>query len=193
VRMIDQLLDLTRARAGGGIEVQPRETNLADLCNQAIDEIELAFPRWTISRAFVGELDGAWDSDRLLQIISNLVSNAGQHGRPEGVLAVRLDGGHPDAVTMVIHNGGAIPESLLPNLFDPFRGSRQRPDASRGLGLGLFIVKEIARAHGGAVEVRSSAQDGTTFTVRLPRRTSRSRAFDTTPVNGGPDRGTTTS
>ena len=73
-RMIDQLLDLTRARAGGGIHVDPDGTNLKDLCNQAIDEIELAFPEWTISRDFVGELDGAWDSDRLLQIISNLVS-----------------------------------------------------------------------------------------------------------------------
>jgi len=182
LRMIDQLLDLTRARAGGGIAVQPRDTNLGDLCNQALDELELAFPRWTIHRESVGELDGAWDPDRLLQVVSNLASNAGQHGRPEGVLEVKLDGCDPDIVTLRIHNGGTIDASLLPSLFDPFRGAGQRPNASRGLGLGLFIVKEIARAHGGTVEVASSVDDGTTFTVRLPRRTTRSLAFDSSSV-----------
>jgi two-component system, sensor histidine kinase and response regulator len=90
-----------------------------------------------------------------------------------------VDGGDPSLVMLRVHNGGAMPPSLLPNLFDPFRKARQRPEASRGLGLGLFIVKEIARAHGGSVEVCSSVEDGTTFTLRLPRRTSRSRAFDT--------------
>jgi signal transduction histidine kinase len=179
VRMIDQLLDVTRARAGGGIQVEARNANLMDLCNQAIDEIELAFPRWTIRRDFVGELDGTWDPDRLLQIISNLVSNAGQHGRPEGVVAISVDGRDPDAVTLRVQNGGAIPAEVLPALFDPFRGSsRQRPDASRGLGLGLFIVKEIARAHGGTVQVSSSADEGTTFVLSLPRRTGRSPGFD---------------
>ena len=138
----------------------------------------MAFPQWTISHDSVGELDGAWDSDRLLQIISNLVSNAGQHGRPEGVVAVKLDGRDPDVVTLEVHNGGTIPPSILPMLFDPFRGSRPRPDASRGLGLGLFIVKEIARAHGGTVQVSSTADHGTTFVVRLPRRANRSLAFD---------------
>jgi PAS domain S-box-containing protein len=177
-RMIDQMLDVTRARVGGGIELELRATNLTDLCNQAVGEVELAFPQWTIRRESIGELDGTWDPDRLLQIISNLLSNAGQHGQPEGVVEIRLDGRDPDIVTLAVHNGGVIPPSLLPTLFDPFRGTRQRRDASRGLGLGLYIVKEIAQAHGGAVEVSSQPESGTTFLVQLPRRTSRSSASD---------------
>jgi signal transduction histidine kinase len=171
MRMIDQLLDVTRARAGGGIELDPRDTNLGDLCSQAIDELELAFPQWTIRHESIGELDGTWDPDRLLQVVSNLASNAGQHGRPEGMVDITIDGRSPDTVTLAVHNGGVISPSLIPTLFDPFRGSRQRRDVSRGLGLGLFIVKEIARAHGGSVEVSSLPESGTTFTVRLPRRT----------------------
>jgi len=175
VRMIDQLLDVTRARSGS-FRIEARRTNLMDLCNQAIGETELAFPTWTIGRDFVGELDGEWDPDRLHQIVSNLLSNAGQHGRPEGEVSIQLDGRDPDIVMLRVHNGGAIDPSVLPTLFDPFRGSsRPRPDASRGLGLGLFIVKEIARAHGGTVEVSSSVGEGTLFSVRLPRR----------PIGGG--------
>lgn len=138
--------------------------------HQAIGEIELAFPQWKIEREIVGDQDGTWDADRLLQIISNLVTNAGQHGHGEGGIRVRLDGRGADVVTLAVHNEGAIPEPLLPTLFDPFRGSRQRRDYSRGLGLGLFIVDELSRAHGGTVRVESSPAAGTTFTVTLPRR-----------------------
>jgi signal transduction histidine kinase len=184
-RMIDQLLDVTRARAGGGIAIEPCEGNLGDLCNQAVAELELAFPQWTIRSQSIGDLDGAWDPDRLLQIISNLLSNAGQHGRPEGAIDVSLDGRHPDTVALTVHNGGVIPSSLLPKLFDPFRGTRQRRDAARGLGLGLYIVREIARAHGGTVEVTSTPDAGTSFLVRLPRRTVRSSAFEHQAPAGG--------
>jgi signal transduction histidine kinase len=173
-RMIDQLLDVTRARSGGGIRVEPCDTNLADLCAQAMSEVELAFPQWNLTTKMTGSLDGRWDPDRLLQIVSNLVSNAGQHGRPEGMVTVRLDGSAPDSVTLEVSNGGAIPASVMPSLFDPFRGARSRRDSSRGLGLGLFIVKEITEAHGGTVQVSSSTEEGTRFLVRLPRSSPRS-------------------
>jgi signal transduction histidine kinase len=168
--MIDQLLDLTRARAGGGIHIDPTETDLGDLCSHAIDELELTYPGWTIERQATGDLSGSWDKDRLLQVISNVVCNAGQHGRPGGTVLVTLDGLRSDAVTLTVHNDGSIPDSILPTLFDPFRGTRHRREQSRGLGLGLFIVKEIATAHGGSVDVTSSEREGTTFTIRLPRR-----------------------
>ena len=108
-------------------------------------------------------------SGPLLQIVSNLLSNAGQHGRPEGVVTVRLDGRDPETVTLDVHNGGAIAAAIMPALFDPFRGTRSRRDSSRGLGLGLFIVKELTEAHGGTVHVSSSDAEGTRFVVRLPR------------------------
>jgi signal transduction histidine kinase len=176
-RMIDQLLDVTRARVGGGIQLDPRETNLSHLCDQAIGELELANPDWKIERRAFGDSNGEWDPDRLLQVISNLVGNAGQHGHSDSPIAVRLDGGRADAVTLEVRNQGVIPEAMIPNLFDPLRNASQRRDYARGLGLGLFIVKEIVEAHGGSVCVASSPAEGTAFTVTLPRRSARSAAF----------------
>jgi signal transduction histidine kinase len=166
--MINQLLDFTVARTGGGIAVQRQETDLADLCAQAIGEFELAHPEWTIRRDFTGNPRGHWDPNRLLQVFSNLVANAGQHGTQGGGITIKLDGAERD-VKIDIHNDGAIPEAILPHLFEPFRTTRHRHSQSCGLGLGLFIVREIVRAHGGTVDVVSSESAGTTFSIRLPR------------------------
>jgi signal transduction histidine kinase len=171
--MIDQLLDLTRARSGGGIEIQLRDANLAELCAHAVGELETAHAEWNIRSDIVGDLAGSWDPERLLQVLSNLVANAGQHGVRDAGIAIRLDGSQREHVTVEVHNKGAVPESLLPHLFDPFRSTRHGRDQSRGLGLGLFIVREIVNAHGGTVEVSSSEAAGTTFVVRLPRHAAR--------------------
>ena len=173
-RMIDQLLDLTRVRVGGGMQVERCLLNFEEICGQAIDELELAHPNWNIQRNVVGDQTGSWDPDRLLQIVSNLVGNAGQHGRTDTPIAVKLDGRNADLVTLDVHNEGDIPEAMVATLFDPFRGTGQNSGSSRGLGLGLFIVRELVRAHGGTVEVRSSPSAGTTFSARLPRRAPRS-------------------
>jgi signal transduction histidine kinase len=169
-------LDFTRARSGGGIEIDLAEANLADLCAQAVEELEISHPEWTIRREAIGDPRGTWDPVRLLQIVSNLAANAGQHGNQDAGISIRLDGTQRDHVRLEIHNEGAIPESILPNLFDAFRGSLHRRKQSRGLGLGLFIVREIVRAHGGNVEVSSSLADGTTLSVRLPRHSPGRRA-----------------
>jgi signal transduction histidine kinase len=169
-RMIEQLLDFTRARTGGGMEVTARPTNLADLCAQATGELELAHPDWRIRRQVVGDPTGTWDPDRLVQAISNLVANAGQHGPRGGEIVIAIDGGGADQVALEVHNDGTIPPALIPHLFDPFRSTGHRREHSRGLGLGLFIVREIATVHGGQIEVTSSEATGTTFSLRLPRR-----------------------
>jgi two-component system sensor histidine kinase/response regulator len=169
VRMIDQLLDLTLARTGGGIQLERGEADLGDLCNQAIGELEVAYPAWRIELELVGDQSGHWDTVRLLQIISNLVCNAGQHGSAQSPIAVKLDGRGADQVTLQVHNDGVIPDAVLPTLFDPFRGTRRRREHSRGLGLGLFIVREIVRAHQGELDLRSAEPEGTTFTIHLPR------------------------
>lgn len=179
--MIDQLLDFTRARSGGGIAIEPEESNLADLCAQAVGELELTHPEWKVERVVVGDPRGRWDSARLLQVISNLVANAGQHGTPDAAgISLKLDGTARDQVRFEVHNQGAIPEALLPHLFDPFRSTRHRRAQSRGLGLGSFIVREIVRAHGGSVDVTSSELAGTTFSVVLPRYSApRARSEET--------------
>jgi signal transduction histidine kinase len=178
-RMIDQLLDVTRARAGGGIHVEPRAANLTELCAQAIGELEITCPSWKIQTEGVGDHNGFWDADRLLQVISNLVGNAGQHGTSGSPIRVRLDGRQSHAVTFEVHNDGVIPESTLGSLFDPFRGTLHRRDYSSGLGLGLFIVREIVRAHEGTVDVTSSPTEGTTFVVRLPRHSAELKSLGT--------------
>jgi signal transduction histidine kinase len=169
-RMIDQLLDLTVARTGGRIPVHPKPINLKDLCAEAVAEVELAQPEWTIRLETSGDLFGAWDPDRLQQVTSNLLTNAGQHGKSGVPITIRLDGNDPDHVQLDVRNGGAVPMAILTSVFDPFQAVRRRSDKSRGLGLGLFIVRELVAAHGGTVDIDSSDHtDATIVTVRLPR------------------------
>jgi PAS domain S-box-containing protein len=168
-RLIDQLLDFTKARIGGGFKLQPREADLSRLCAQALSELELANPGWKVKIESLGELSGTWDTDRILQMVSNLVTNAGQHGTVGDEIQIRLDGTAPDAVVFQVQNNGSIPEALLPHLFAPFRGTRELKSGSSGLGLGIYITREIVRSHGGTIEVASSEAAGTTVTVMLPR------------------------
>jgi two-component system, sensor histidine kinase and response regulator len=168
--MIEQLLDFTRARSGGGIGIDPKQGNLAELCTQALDELELTNPTWHLDRRFVGDPVGYWDPDRMLQVISNLASNAGQHGRTGQTILVSVDGTQSEHVILEVHNEGAIGAAQPNELFDPFRSFGQPRSRSGGLGLGLFIVREIVKAHGGTVEVVSSEAAGTSFIARLPRR-----------------------
>ena len=117
----------------------------------------------------LGETSGRWDRDRLSQLFSNLVANAVQHGVCEGGVDVTIDGRGADDVRVAVRNLGVIPASRLPTLFQPLAGAERRLGKSGGLGLGLFITHELARVHGGSIDVRSDDTHGTTFTVVLPR------------------------
>lgn len=176
-RMIDQLLDLTRIRLGAGLGVRRSSADLAQLVRQAVEEIEHASPESAISLDLTGDLTGAWDGERLLQVLSNLLGNAVHHGA-DGRIVLRGDGTQPDAVTLDIGNTGAIPADLLPRVFEPFRGDAQKSAGTRGLGLGLYITREIVTAHGGDVSVESTTELGTTVRVRLPRGTPEPPAGD---------------
>jgi PAS domain S-box-containing protein len=171
-RMIDEVLDLTRSRLGGGIPVVPRRTDIVAVSRAIIDELRVAHPecelRWDAEQ--VADPWGIWDPDRLAQVVSNLVGNAITYGCVEGRVAVKLVG-EDRAVTLEVHNAGRpIPSELMPVLFDPFRRCAPTDGPGReGLGLGLFIANQIVVAHGGSIDVRSSVQEGTCFTVRLPR------------------------
>jgi signal transduction histidine kinase len=118
-----------------------------------------------------GDTRGFWDEERLDQVVTNLFTNAIKHGAPSEIVGVRLEGREKSYVVVEVSNRGTpIPPDLLPVIFDPFRRGEGRYDArSKGVGLGLYIAERILAAHGGTVSVRSSADDGTTFTVTLPR------------------------
>jgi signal transduction histidine kinase len=172
-RMVGDLLDLTSSRLGTGIAVSPRPMDLAVLCDQVISELEIVHPKAEIRFAPHGALRGEWDPDRLYQAISNLVANALQHGAENGKVTVVADQ-RPEEVRLLVHNEGPpIPERALEKIFDPMVREPARDHRDRhagGLGLGLFIARAVAAAHGGALTVTSTEKDGTTFTLRLPVR-----------------------
>lgn len=168
-RMITDLLDVTQARAGGGLPLVRREVDLHDVARQTVGEVQETAPDRIVVCEAIGDGRGEFDPDRLAQLVTNLVVNALGHGAPGSPVAVRSRG-EDGWVTLEVHNRGAIAPHLLPTLFEPYaRGERPTPTSQRSIGLGLYIVKQIALGHGGAVELESTAERGTTFRVRLPR------------------------
>ena len=173
-RMIDQLLDFTRARLGEGIPLERDTVDLADVARSVVDEGKAASAASVLRLTAEGDPVGDWDRDRVYQVLSNLVGNALQHGTPSGTVDVVLDGTSPDSVRLSVKNQGVIPLHLVPVIFNPFRGTLQKRGKSRGLGLGLYVARQIALAHGGELEVESTAT-GTIFTLVLPREASAGR------------------
>jgi signal transduction histidine kinase len=166
--IIRDLLDVARARQGLGLTLTRRWVSADEICAQAVAELEQVHPDRTVRLSASGDLRLEADPSRLLQAISNLVGNALQHGAPDRDVAVLVAGG-PDAVTVRVRNGGSpIPADAVDELFEPFRRGSKAGEGGDSLGLGLFIVREIARAHGGTVSVASD-DGGTTFELRLPR------------------------
>lgn len=169
-RLIDQLLDLTRSRLGGGIPIDARPFDMSDVCRQVVDETELTDPDRPMQMDVQGELKGVWDRDRMYQLLANLLRNAVQHGEPRSAIVIRISGEETEVVMDVFNQGVPIPAAALPHIFDAFRKGRgDLRSQTQGLGLGLFIAQEIARSHGGLITATSSASEGTTFRVRLPR------------------------
>jgi PAS domain S-box-containing protein len=171
LEMIGTLLDFTKSRFTGDFPVSPVATDMHEVCRAVVAELAAAEPERTIELELHGDGRGAWDPARIAQAVSNLVSNALEHGAEDAPVRVSVGGDDEHAFVEVENQGPAIPPELMAVIFEPFcRGSALR-DAShaRGLGLGLFIVSQIVRAHGGTIEVDSGAGRGTRFTVSLPR------------------------
>jgi PAS domain S-box-containing protein len=166
--IVGDLLDLSCVRDGTGLFVEAKPADLHAICRQAIDELaSVARGREII---FDCDVDGFgdWDEHRILQAVSNLTTNAVKHGTPGTPVHVRVTG-DADQVAVEVRNQGSIPRELLPHIFDPFRSGHHHGSRGEGLGLGLFIVKAIAGAHGGGVEVDAREGD-TSFRLVLPRR-----------------------
>jgi len=167
--MIEDLLDVTRARQNGGLVMLAAPTDLAEQAERVLQEVRASHPQRELQLHCEGDLHGSWDGERLGQMLANLLGNAMHHGTPQVPVQLRLDGSAPDGVTVCVTNGGEIPQELLPRLFEPFRGRTSGTGGGHnGLGLGLFIVHQIVQAHCGSIE--ASSRDGRTcFTVWLPR------------------------
>jgi signal transduction histidine kinase len=168
--IVRSLLDYARAKAGALVRLEREEVDLVPLATRVIEEQTSSVNGRSIELETRGDVRGQWDPGRLEQILGHLASNALRHG-PEGVSRLVLDGTSPDGVRITMQNGGPpIPAELLPRLFDPFQvGPRPADTPRRSIGLGLFVVKELTRAHDGTVAVDSTEQTGTRVTVSLPR------------------------
>lgn len=171
-RIVDQLLDVTRARLGGGLVLRRTEVSLRTAARAVLDELATVHPKMSFDLAPGPDVVGLWDADRIGQVLSNLGGNAAQYGAPEVpvTMAVTTDA---EGAVLRVHNGvrgAAIPAERLASLFEPYRRGGDQARHVAGLGLGLYIVSEIVRAHGGTIEAESTVAGGTIFTVRLPLR-----------------------
>jgi signal transduction histidine kinase len=186
--MIEQLLDLTRARLGDGVGfVRSRKPlDVRELIQRTLDELRASHGGRDIALDAAGDCASSGDPERLLQLFSNVIANALAHGEPGSAIAVRVAGRSRDIVVEV-SNRGAIPSERLATLFEPFRREPRPVTRSSGLGLGLFISRQIALAHGGDIEVASSAAAGTTVTIRLPHtvETATETTAETTKERSG--------
>ncbi len=166
--MIRDVMDFSRGRLGGGIPVMLGDCDLTVICREVVSEMTAAYPRRDIQFASEGVVRGQCDTDRMEQVVSNLIGNAITHGSDPIVVRVRDAG---DEMELIVESSGPpISETSMARMFEPYsRGIRLYPkgEIAPGLGLGLYIVSEIVRAHGGTIAVTSGVR--TAFTVRYPR------------------------
>jgi signal transduction histidine kinase len=171
-QMVGALLDFTRSRLGGGIPISPAKMNLGKVVHDVVEEISAAHPGRTIEVNARGALKGEWDCARMSQVLTNLIGNALEHGSDRTAVTVDVHGDEKD-VSIAIHNrGAAIPEDQLDGIFNAMKrqGMAETGKGPSGnLGLGLYIADQIVHAHKGRIDVESSEERGTTFTVHLPR------------------------
>jgi PAS domain S-box-containing protein len=136
--IVGDLLDLSRERDGAGIAVHPKATDMRAVCERLIEEIRTIASDREIWFDCHADGHGAWDENRVVQAISNLASNAVQHGAPGTPIRIRL-AGDGQKISVEVSNKGTIPSELLPRIFEPFRSGRHQGGRGEGLGLGLFI------------------------------------------------------
>jgi signal transduction histidine kinase len=182
--MVGALLDFTRSRLGGGIPVVPARMNMGKVVHDVVNEVLAANRGRRIEIDARGALNGDWDCERITQALTNLIGNALEHGSER--TGVRVDvQGTDDEVTIAVHNFGvAIPEDQLDGIFNAMKhqsASRSKKPTAN-LGLGLYIADQIVHAHKGTIEVESSNDAGTTFTIHLPRRALVTPARSRSPV-----------
>ena len=169
VRLVSDLLDFTQARLGRGMNTAPREIDLHATVAECIDELTSSFPSASFVHRRVGEGKSHADPDRIAQLVGNLVANAVAYGLQGRPITITSEVDTLGFSIVVQNEGDPIPPSLLPTLFEPMSRGEQIPSSTRSVGLGLFIVREIVRAHEGEVTVSSTLATGTSFSIRIPK------------------------
>jgi len=167
-QLLDDLVDFNRGELAAGMQIEASEIDLASLCAEELDQLRAAYPHHQLNLEAAGDTRGVWDGARMQRVLDNLVTNAVSYGAPGAPVKVAVSGEAADVRLDVTNTGPVIDAALLERIFEPLQRGAQRRKTGN-FGLGLYVVREITRAHGGTVSGRSDAS-GTTFTVRLPRR-----------------------
>ena len=169
--IVELIVDFSRAQADGVMPISARDSDLRPVFDSVLAETQVRHPSTEFMLKARGDLQGCWDAGRVEQLLSNLLENAVSYGARHRPVAVALEGGDQEVTFTVQNFGKVIPPQDRERIFEPrIRGSEQDKErAPNGLGLGLYICREIVRAHGGTLMVRSTAEEGTTFVASLPR------------------------
>ncbi len=172
--LINDMIDFASTGPGSELWVTLKPADLETLCRSVLEAFHATHPQRTIRFRPEGNLAGQWDAVRLQQVVFNLVANALQHGSADGPVDLSVAAEDEDVVLSVSNDGAPIPPEMLATLFDPLVRYATTEFPTRrvpgSIGLGLYIVREIVLAHAGTIDIASTARDGTTFTVRLPRQ-----------------------
>ena len=167
---LDALSDFTKVRLGAQLEIDRVRDDMGVLCRQALDAFARIDPERKVRLTSDGDLSGDWDVTRLREAVGGLIANAARFASRGSWVTIEVDGHAADEVKVTVHGDGTpIDVETLQTIFDPVARVESENATYAGLGLGLFIVRKVVDAHGGHVSVEASAQDGTTFTMKLPR------------------------
>lgn len=171
-RLITDLMDFTRSQLGRKLTVVTAPANLAKICADIVEELQIAHPERQIIMKMQGLFDGNWDQQRIAQVFSNLLGNAVQHGDSASPIEVKLSASKNQILIKVINQGKPIPESKIRYIFEPLMQHEQNEHVDylkkTSLGLGLYITREIVMAHNGTIKVTSNTSKGTIFEIKLP-------------------------
>jgi signal transduction histidine kinase len=183
--LLDSLLEYSNAKLGARMPIDAQQTDLELACRGEIELLRSAFPTVDIEIKARGSLQGRFDASRVRQALNNLVSNAVQYRTPNSPIEVLLDGRSDSVTVAVVNDGEPIDQRTLDTLFEPLRRREgERGGQRRNFGLGLFIVREIAAAHGGAA-FAESRDDMLHFGIKLPRVLDQASAGPTQPERAG--------
>ena len=175
-KLANNLLDFTRTQLGSTLPIKVAKTDIVNVCLGAVEELRRTYPGRSIEVVAKGDREGMWDAARIAQVFSNLIGNALQHGAQDQPVTVHLDCESDEIVAKIENKGAPIDRARMQSIFEPLLrfteddGISHRNETS--LGIGLYITREIVRAHKGVIHVDSSDSEGTAFTFRLPRHQS---------------------